>query len=318
MTVAPFQKAYRWYKGNLHTHTTRSDGAFSPKDTVALYAALGMDFLALTDHRQFADFAAMDEKLGDLLLIPGVEADINFEDAFKCHHMVALAPDTGFAGGFAHGDPVDLGRPAKGPADGQALIDYLNAKGCAVFLAHPVWSRTELSDFVDFQGLVGMEVYNHFCYYDGNTSTASVYWDSLLRRGKRVWGLATDDYHRHSGARNAGGGWIAVNAPELSARAVVDAIREGRFYASSGPEIYDFRYEDGVVSVECSPVSDIHFIQWEMPGFTVSAEAGGTIAGASHKVDTRYTRYVRAECVDAAGHTAWTNPIFLSDDPAIR
>lgn len=26
-----------WYKGNLHTHTTNSDGAYTPEETIALY-----------------------------------------------------------------------------------------------------------------------------------------------------------------------------------------------------------------------------------------------------------------------------------------
>ena len=40
----------RWYKGNLHTHTTDSDGLKSPDDVKRLYKSLGYDFLALTDH----------------------------------------------------------------------------------------------------------------------------------------------------------------------------------------------------------------------------------------------------------------------------
>ena len=39
-----------WYKGNLHTHTTNSDGAYTPEETIALYKSKGYDFLALTDH----------------------------------------------------------------------------------------------------------------------------------------------------------------------------------------------------------------------------------------------------------------------------
>lgn len=39
-----------WYKGNLHTHTTNSDGAYTPEKTIALYKSKDYDFLALTDH----------------------------------------------------------------------------------------------------------------------------------------------------------------------------------------------------------------------------------------------------------------------------
>ena len=39
-----------WFRGNLHTHTTVSDGRKTPDETAAIYRAAGYDFLALTDH----------------------------------------------------------------------------------------------------------------------------------------------------------------------------------------------------------------------------------------------------------------------------
>ena len=44
------KQGVRWYKGNLHTHTTRSDGRKSPEEVADLYREQGYDFLALTDH----------------------------------------------------------------------------------------------------------------------------------------------------------------------------------------------------------------------------------------------------------------------------
>jgi len=40
----------KWYKGNLHLHTLRSDGEAFPDEAILLYKELGYDFLALTDH----------------------------------------------------------------------------------------------------------------------------------------------------------------------------------------------------------------------------------------------------------------------------
>src|SRR2546426_12288696 len=39
-----------WLRGNLHAHTTYSDGVKTPQDLIAEYEALGYDFLAITDH----------------------------------------------------------------------------------------------------------------------------------------------------------------------------------------------------------------------------------------------------------------------------
>src|SRR2546426_9624903 len=39
-----------WLRGNLHAHTTYSDGMKTPQELIAEYEALGYDFLAITDH----------------------------------------------------------------------------------------------------------------------------------------------------------------------------------------------------------------------------------------------------------------------------
>src|SRR5215831_15353094 len=44
-----------WLRGNLHAHTTHSDGVKEPAQLVAAYEALGYDFLAITDHENWID-----------------------------------------------------------------------------------------------------------------------------------------------------------------------------------------------------------------------------------------------------------------------
>ena len=43
-------KEQLWYKGNLHTHTTESDGDAHPEDIVEWYKQHEYDFLVLSDH----------------------------------------------------------------------------------------------------------------------------------------------------------------------------------------------------------------------------------------------------------------------------
>lgn len=40
----------KWYRGNIHMHTLRSDGEAFPEEAAALYKRLGYHFVALTDH----------------------------------------------------------------------------------------------------------------------------------------------------------------------------------------------------------------------------------------------------------------------------
>ena len=48
-TVNPFTVRGNWYKANLHTHTTVSDGALSPAERVEQYREAGYSVLAITD-----------------------------------------------------------------------------------------------------------------------------------------------------------------------------------------------------------------------------------------------------------------------------
>ena len=60
-----------WYKGNVHTHTTNSDGELSPKEVISLYKNKGYDFLAITDHNKLTYNQELRKE--GLHLIPGEE-----------------------------------------------------------------------------------------------------------------------------------------------------------------------------------------------------------------------------------------------------
>ena len=50
MEVAPFSAPGKFWRGNLHTHSNRSDGVLDPDEVARRYQLEGYDFLALTDH----------------------------------------------------------------------------------------------------------------------------------------------------------------------------------------------------------------------------------------------------------------------------
>ena len=49
-SLPAFTAPGRFWRGNLHTHSTRSDGVLEPEEVCRRYRAEGYDFLALTDH----------------------------------------------------------------------------------------------------------------------------------------------------------------------------------------------------------------------------------------------------------------------------
>ena len=55
----------RWYKGNLHTHTTMSDGDSTPEVVAQWYKEHGYQFLILSDHNVLTPIAELNSKLAE-------------------------------------------------------------------------------------------------------------------------------------------------------------------------------------------------------------------------------------------------------------
>ena len=64
-----------WFCGNLHSHTTESDGRESPAAVMAHYRRLGYDFLAISDHDLLVHVQPEEVPEG-LLMIPALEAGV--------------------------------------------------------------------------------------------------------------------------------------------------------------------------------------------------------------------------------------------------
>ena len=240
--VNPFLVPGSWYKGALHVHTTNSDGNLSPKESIAYHRDHGYHFLSITDHGVITDMTA--QSTAEFLNIPGVEVSHGHNELGQSFHVVLV--------GIRH-----MVRPANALSV-QEAIDLWASQAKMRFSAHPYWSGMLQSDLMPLEQLDGVEVYNTSAHTDLGKGLSSVIWDELLVRGKHWWGFAVDDTH---GVNDDGaGGWVCVKSEKLDEDSIITAMKNGAFYSSSGPEIYDFRIENGVASVKCSPVAAINFI----------------------------------------------------------
>jgi len=85
-------KGNRWYKGNLHTHTTLSDGVKSPEETKRVYKYMGYDFIVLSDHWYYGEGVESDPS--GLLVLSGAEYNFNGEDSLKgVFHIVGFGTE---------------------------------------------------------------------------------------------------------------------------------------------------------------------------------------------------------------------------------
>jgi len=298
----PFHMKGIWLRGNLHTHSTASDGINTPQKVVNLYSSKGYDFLCITDHGRVTDPSPLDPK--GLVLIPGQEISVGRSEAGTTFHIVGV--------GFRESLPMrdfDLG------GDPQGAIDAIRGCGGVAILAHPYWSGLNHGDITHLSGYHGVEIYNSNCEIYNGAGDSRPHVDGLLASGRRTLILATDDHHATPAPMkplDAGISWIAVKAEEPTPEAILSSITRGLFYASNGPEIKEINIEGRTIVARTSPVKSIGFIAAPSLGSKYWA-AEGTIAEATHTVRKGET-YVRVEATDKSGRTTWSNPIYVSEN----
>ncbi len=305
-----FENSGKMLKGGLHCHTTRSDGKCTPEEVIRLHHEHGYDFLAITDHRNYnyTNFAPD----VPLTIIPGMEYDNTFVrgHGFRCFHTVCIGPAKEDGNGYEQDQRLESGK-AKDQYEYQAYLDDIHANGNLTIYCHPQWSSTPASYFCEMKGNFAMEIWNSGCVINCDMDSDAAYWDELLGQGKMIYGVATDDGHALHHHCN---GWVMVNA-ENNIRAILDALNDGKFYSSCGPEIYDFYVEDNMAIVECSAAVKVRF-QSDMHPTRCVRSADGTLTHAEfsllNKAGELHYDYIRAVVTDSEGKKAWTNPIFLN------
>jgi len=292
----PFSAPGRFFKGNLHAHTTQSDGRLSPEDLVALYRDRGgYDFLAITDHDRFTDRPSLSSD--GFLVVRGAEYHPGANALGFDHHIVCIGLTSEVPGAR------ELGA--------QELIDAVAARGGVTILAHPYWHGCTFADLIGLEGAIGVEVFNTVCDLHIGKGPSGIVWDDLLARGKRLFGFAVDDCH--ASGPDFFGGWVMLKAQELSTDSVVAALKAGCFYSSCGPEIRDLVVTDDGLRIECSPVREVRILSRGPSGAAFYAPRDDRLELVEHDM-TNLKGYFRAQVTDDEGRSAWTNPFYLDDE----
>ncbi len=274
-------------KTNLHTHTTNSDGAHSLEEVVAAYEALDYDVLAITDHNRW--IGHRDASTDRLLVLNSNEPSLSHRE-----HLLAT--------GVQEPSPVDAGD--RSSTRTQEVIDWINSKGGFSTLNHPAWSGMSVDRLVELKNYHSMEICNA-----GSTGHGSEYslthWDELLRRGRRVWGIATDDSHAEW---DRGLGGVEVFC-EKEPSAVTRALIDGHFYSSTGPRIDEIVCNGSHLHVRTEPVMGIAVMSEQGP---VRVVHGGneTVTELDWDLSKCDDTFLRVEIHRHDGRKAWSNPIF--------
>lgn len=242
----------RWYRGDLQSHTHHSDGTGSLADLAAAARARGLDFVAVTEHNTVSHLPYLAQAGGDdLLLIPGQEITTYYGHAnawgiqswqeFRCRDNDTMA----------------------------RIIDAVHADGALFSVNHPkdngpAWEYNPDLPFDCVEVWQGLWAANNHQSLD--------FWDSLLRRGRRVVAVGGSDKHvapftGETSLYDLGTPTTWVYAEELSAAGILSGIQEGHVFISAdpqGPELYlaadadgDGRYEGIMMGDEATYVASL-------------------------------------------------------------
>lgn len=324
-----------YYRANLHCHSDISDGRKSPQQLKADYKAHGYSILCITDHDTFVPHNDLSEK--DFLMLNGYEMEVS-ADGLTCHMcLVALDKDNDRQVCY-HRSKYSWGNAEKNRClvkYDDTLPDYervYSSEGISDMMAkgrengffvtynHPTWSLESYPQYSGYSNMNAMEIHNFGCVIVGYDDDNGHCYDDLLRQGKQIYCIATDDNHNihpdTSPDCDSYGGYIMLASEALEYGAVAKALKDGIFYSSTGnykhvgPEIKSLYIEDGKVHIKTSDAARIMYFSSQRRGLAKNAEDGTTVNEAIFETDED-DEWFRLVVIDTMGYKAYTNAYFI-------
>jgi hypothetical protein len=218
----------RWLRGELHLHSTHSDGRWTTGEMAAAARGRGLDFMFLTDHNTVSGIDSLRRAVDG-----GIAVHAGQELTTYRGHALALGPERW----------IDwrAGLDARGIND---VARDVRAAGGVLVVAHPdappdpfctgcQWTHA------DFDPALAHAVEVWGGLWDGpeerNAGCLALF-HRWLDAGHRLAATGATDAHRHED-------WLGavpltyVHAEDASLESVLEALRAGRTYVSSGPAI---------------------------------------------------------------------------------
>jgi hypothetical protein len=297
-----------WFEGNLHCHTTNSDGDSSPAFVAEFYKKAGFDFVAITDHNHFTKPEETKSVCGPQFL-----------------HLPA-SEYTGISvpGQYCHVNGLGISKPFHPSRIEDALgtlkegVSQAQAQGALAMLNHPNWKWAYGAKEIAAAGAEIFELYNgsYTCNNEGSEGRpgTEAMWDEVLSQGIRIWGAGSDDCHRHSGHFDPFkdppcSAWSVVEAEELSVKAILAALKAGRFYATTRVRLESIEAGKKKLELRVRAWDGVEF-------YTDFIGKGGKLLKRVSGQNPHYEFkgdeiYVRAKVMCSDRHMAWTQPVFV-------
>ena len=302
MLLAPFASQRRLLRGNLHGHSTHSDGKLAPRQVAGHYRRLGYDFICISDHLWPGDLEPSSQSVLDgrefdgdgFMTIPSAEL----------HCLGKKYDNHGLWHIVANGLPLDF-KAASAGETGPELAARAAAAGAFVSIAHPEWHCLTPQEALQLEDAHAVEIYNHSSAISTGRGSGIAVADILLQERRRILLTATDDSHFY--CDDAGGGWVMVDA-DPDAASILAALKDGRYYSSTGVQLAGIALDGSELTVTTSPVEHICVAG---SGFLCAADHGPNLTRATFNIKAIRSDWFRITAIDAAGRKAWSNPCWL-------
>jgi predicted metal-dependent phosphoesterase TrpH len=292
----------RFFRGNLHCHSNRSDGLLEPEAVVRAYREAGYDFICLSDHFE----AEYGWRITDTRPLRGD----GFTTIVGAELSSAPWDDRGCYWVTAAGLPPDFEAPP--PGDHADAIRRAAGVGALVVMLHPGLNNLQRSAGLPaLDAIHAVEVYNHAGAMAALPDRAhgAYMLDGLLEKGHGLLVNAGDDAHfEHPLDRF--GGWVEVHCDRLDPDALLGSMKAGRYYSTQGPALREMLVDGDRLRVASSEAYAIVLTgggdRWQ----SGQVDTGEPITEAEFDLAPFRGSFCRVTVVDAMGRRAWGNPIW--------
>ncbi|TBW30355.1 histidinol-phosphatase [Gramella sp. KN1008] len=210
---------------------------------------------------------------------------------------------------------------------GEPVLQHLN---------HPNFTYAiKAEDIIQIDGERFFEVFNghpHVHNYgDSIHNSTEEMWDQVniayhSMNKPLLMGIATDDSHHYHkfGEKysNAGRGWVTVRSEELTPGSIINAMEAGDFYASTGVELSDIKFENNELFIDIEEEAgvkyEIQFIGVKKGSTTSEVLKKSSETNASFEIPDDVL-FVRAKIIsdrlkknpyrEGDTEVAWTQPV---------
>lgn len=298
-------KDKQYLKGNIHTHSTKSDGMYNIEELIKIYGNKKYDFIGITDHDKYF---ANGYQSKNIILLPGIESSCIYNGMIK-----EKGPYVHFNCFIKNINHIDVVLNYSNVEELQQNLNKLKEKYSLIQLNHPMFSKLTDTEWLKLSGYNLIEIYNHKDYLEEFGEYSSEYLiRTLLNNHKKFYITAGDDFHgpyNQNVKDKCYGGYIMVEA-DKNYESIILAIKNGKFYASTGPTILDYRICGREISIKTKPVQRIIFYSNMRHCKNIYSGDSASINGGSYILQgDEY--YVWVKVIDKDGNTAWTQPIFI-------